>query len=206
MKHPSPYALLLVCGTLLCACGDSKAKQEALDAEREALSNVDARSGTDPAPAADRRTKLEFKAQPGWQEETPSSNMRLAQFRLPAAEGDADSPEIAVFFMGGSVQDNLRRWVGQFELPEGGGDPLEENVRIQTRANMRMHTLDVTGKLLADSMGTPINEGGQRMLSTVIEATDGGFPNDGKYFVKLTGPEKTIEKWAASYYALLESL
>src|SRR5262245_29509100 len=62
-----------------------------------------------------------------WKEETPSSNMRMAQFKLGAAEGDKDGAELAVFKMtaSGSVDQNLERQRAKF-LPAEGKDKIEE--------------------------------------------------------------------------------
>src|ERR1039458_6942236 len=48
----------------------------------------------------------------------PSSAMRLATYFLPASAGDAERPELAVFWFGpgkgGSVDANVERWFSQF--------------------------------------------------------------------------------------------
>src|SRR5262245_28226720 len=47
--------------------------------------------------------------------------MRIATYSIPAAAGDADDAECAVFYFGpnqgGGVEANFDRWVGQFENP-----------------------------------------------------------------------------------------
>jgi hypothetical protein len=62
-----------------------------------------------------------------WKEEKPSSSMRMAQFKLPAAEGDKDGAELAVFKMtaSGSVDQNLERQRAKF-LPAQGKDKIDE--------------------------------------------------------------------------------
>ena len=70
----------------------------------------------------------------------PSSAMRLATYYLPVAAGDADRPELAVFWFGpgrgGSVDANVARWFSQFEA--GPGDPKP------TRSLTRIGTMPVT--------------------------------------------------------------
>src|SRR5689334_5952357 len=57
----------------------------------------------------------------GWKEEPPSNKMRLAQFKLPKAQGDPEDAELALFRFpgGGGVQQNLKRQEARFELPAG---------------------------------------------------------------------------------------
>ncbi len=60
-----------------------------------------------------------------WTEETPTSSMRKAQYRLPAAPGDKEDGECVVYYFGagqgGDVKSNLDRWASQF--PGWGSTP-----------------------------------------------------------------------------------
>ena len=54
----------------------------------------------------------------GWSEQPPRQ-MRVATYAVPAASGDAEGGECAVFYFGndqgGSVEANIDRWVAQFD-------------------------------------------------------------------------------------------
>ena len=54
----------------------------------------------------------------GWNEQPPRQ-MRVATYAVPAASGDAEGGECAVFYFGndqgGGVEANIDRWVAQFE-------------------------------------------------------------------------------------------
>src|SRR5262249_22933441 len=53
-----------------------------------------------------------------WKKREPKSNTRLAEYEVPAVKGDKESGEFVVFYFsgqGGSVDDNVKRWIGQFE-------------------------------------------------------------------------------------------
>src|SRR5215204_239102 len=67
--------------------------------------------------------ELHFKAPPEWVVEKSSSTMRLAQYKLPKAEGDSEDASLVLYFFGpnqgGSVQSNLERWVSQIKQPDG---------------------------------------------------------------------------------------
>ena len=58
-----------------------------------------------------------------WKEEPlPAKSMRMQQFRLPKAEGDAEDADLALFFFrgnAGTVQQNLERQEKKFEIPAG---------------------------------------------------------------------------------------
>jgi len=124
-----------------------------------------------------------------WKEETPSNNMRMAQFKIPKAEGDKDDAELAVFaFPGGSgsVKDNLARQLVKF-IEEG----RKEKVDKLTVGGIEATYQDVSGtyKKKAFPMAekfTPTE--GYRQLYVVFEAKDGK-----QYYLTLLGPTKTVE-------------
>ena len=53
-----------------------------------------------------------------WKKTEPKNSLRLAQFEIPAAKGDKEPVELAIFsFAGGAaggVQPNIKRWMNQF--------------------------------------------------------------------------------------------
>ncbi len=136
-----------------------------------------------------------------WKEETPSSNMRMAQFKLPKAEGDKDDAELAVFvFPGGSgsVKDNLARQLGKF-LEEG----RKEKVDKLTVGTIEAAYQDVTGTFkkkpfpMAEKF-TPVE--GYRQLYVVFEAKDGK-----QYYLTLLGPTKTVEAQKKGFEEFLKN-
>ena len=68
--------------------------------------------------------ELRFKMPDGWVSESPSSKMRVAQYKLPKAEGDAEDASLVVYYFGpaqgGSVDANIDRWISQIEQPRSG--------------------------------------------------------------------------------------
>src|ERR1051325_594225 len=44
--------------------------------------------------------ELNFKAPEGWTTEKPTSSMRVAQFKLPKAEGDKDDATLGLYYSG----------------------------------------------------------------------------------------------------------
>src|SRR5262245_45685917 len=81
--------------------------------------------GHDSAPAAAGQSSessagpVKWSAPSRW-ESKPPSGMRAATYVIPAAQGDPEGAECAVFLnIQGGVDANIKRWIGQFEQPDG---------------------------------------------------------------------------------------
>lgn len=149
-----------------------------------------------PPPTSTVPGDLTFKTPDGWMSEPPSSPMRVAQYKLPGEAGDAS---LVVFYFGqgqgGSVEDNFDRWIGQMQQTRDKAktDKLTVN-------SMAVTLLDVSGTYSGDMMGgtqTPIPNA--RMRAAVVETPKG------RYFIKLTGPEKTVTRWDDAFMAFVNS-
>src|SRR5205807_361282 len=65
---------------------------------------------------------MKSKTPDSWKEERATSEMRLAQFKLPKAEGDSEDAELIIFyFKGGSgtAEQNMARQLAKFKPAEG---------------------------------------------------------------------------------------
>jgi hypothetical protein len=150
---------------------------------------------------------LKFDAPAGWVSKTPSSTMRVADFSLPKVEGDAEDATTTIYFFGtqqgGSVQANIDRWVSQLEQPDGKASKDVAKTSTLTANGLKISIVDVSGTYVAETApgsGVKLNKPGFRQLAAVVE-TPGG-----NYYVKLTGPAKTVAKWESSYMGLLKGL
>jgi hypothetical protein len=150
---------------------------------------------------------LKFDAPASWASRTPSSTMRVAEWALPKAAGDAEDAILTVYFfgatMGGNVQANLDRWMAQMSQPDGRASKDVARTSTMTVHELKVTLVDVTGTYVAEV--TPgstehFNKPGFRQCAAVVE-TPGG-----PYFVKLTGPEKTVAKWQDSFTTFMKSL
>jgi hypothetical protein len=150
---------------------------------------------------------LKFDAPPDWVSKAPSSSMRVAEWSLPKTAGDAEDAILTLYFFGasqgGNVQANLDRWIGQMAQPDGRQSKDVAKTSSLTSHGLKVTFVDVTGTYVAEV--TPgstehFNKPGFRQCAAVVE-TPGG-----PYFVKLTGPEKTVAKWQDSYTTFLKSL
>ncbi len=141
-----------------------------------------------------------FKAPEGWQAEKPSSSMRLLQYRLPRADGDAEDGEVAVFAGSmGTPAANIERWRGQFSGVEHGRDKIEE---VKEGVKGPVHLLDIAGQFGGGMGGGAAPHGGSgkglsRMIAAVVEHPAGAF------YVKALGPPATLGKWESSIRAFI---
>jgi len=132
--------------------------------------------------------------------------MRAATYTIPAAKGDAEPAELAVFFFGqgqgGPADANVKRWIDQFRKADGSSAESAATVKKETLAGLPATSVDVKGTYMGGGpqMGSGSPKAGYRLLGTIVENPGGNL-----YF-KLTGPEKTVSEAAAPFRKLLESI
>ena len=150
--------------------------------------------------------ELQFKAPSEWVGEKPSSSMRLAQYKLPKAEGDREDASLVLYFFGanrgGSVQANLERWVSQFEQPDGSSSSAKAKLESITVNNLKVARIDLAGTYVAETApgsGIRHNNPDYRLRAAVIETPKGA------HYVKLVGPSKTVSRWEKAFNAYLQS-
>jgi hypothetical protein len=162
-----------------------------------------------PPPSASPRSNLgdlSFAAPGEWIEESPSSPMRRAQYRLPKAAGDTEDAELVVFHFpgqGGSVQANMDRWVGQFSKEDGSAAADRATITKRESGSLPLTLLDVEGTY--SPSGGPMMQRGSpkpnhRMLAAIAETASG------PWFFKLTGQKGTIKKWEEGFLGFLDSI
>lgn len=101
-------------------------------------------------------------------EAKPASGMRAATYLIPAAEGDSEGAECAVFEnLGGGVQANITRWISQIDKPEG--EPNQKSEKIN---GLSVTTVDVSGSFkgggpMMGQSGAP--KAGYRLLGAIVE-------------------------------------
>ncbi len=192
----SCYSLLLSFTLLLCSCARSTGGASATRTTPPAV-------GQTPASAAG---ELKYQEPAGWVREQPTSNMRVAQFKLPRVEGDSDDASLVLYFFGsgqgGAVADNVDRWVNQMQQPDG--TPSKDKAKIEnlTVNGLKVTTVDITGTYTAQmtpGAETQHNDNNQRMRAAVVETPRGN------YFAKLIGPEKTVAHWDQSFLDYIKS-
>jgi len=127
-----------------------------------------------------------------WKQTPVSSKLRKAQFRIPPVKGDREAPELVVYYFGGgggSLESNLRRWIGEFR---SRGRKMKITTGKSTQGDYAV--VDLQGTYLGPSFKrrkTPLKNA--RMLSVMLFVKKKGY-----YYLKVSGPEKTIASIAES--------
>ena len=150
--------------------------------------------------------KLRFDAPPEWSARQPASTMRLAEFTLPKAAGDAENGELIVYFFGGSgggVEANIQRWIAQMQQPDGR--PSKEAARRTERTvnGLPVTMLDISGTYVAEmrpGSAERHNNPNFSMRAAVVTTPKG------PYFIKAVGPAKTMARWSATIDKFVESV
>jgi hypothetical protein len=142
---------------------------------------------------------LAFSVPSEWEKGAPTNTMRVAQWVLPGPGGDA---ELVVFRFpggGGGIEQNVARWKGQFQPPEGKTiDDVSVTTTIEAGA-IKTTLVDVSGTYVAAVMpgaDETHNDSDQRMIAAIVEGS--GDP----FYFKAVGPRATMDLWAAAFETL----
>jgi hypothetical protein len=147
--------------------------------------------------------KLTVKAPPDWKRIAPRVRIIEHEFAVPAAEGDNADGRLTVMAAGGSIQDNIDRWYGQFTQPGGGSTRDKAKVKNVIVAGHKVHLVDVSGtyKDQRGPVAPAVERPDYRMLGAIIET-----PDAGNYFIKFYGPERTVAKNEKAFVEMIEGL
>lgn len=177
IKHYGRIAGLLGCGAILFLVrlshgGDDKGVEVTLD-------------------------NLKSRAPASWKAQKPSNKFRAYQFAVPMAEGDKKDAELVIFYFGpgsgGTVTDNIKRWKGQFQAPEGKDIDDVSKVEKKKVGKVDVTYLDISGTYLFKFPPFDPNAKTQKLsdyrrLGVYFDS------ENGPYFITLTGPAKTVAK------------
>lgn len=140
---------------------------------------------------------LTLTAPEGWRRKPVQSSFTLAEFALPGDKGEDTDGRLTVSTAGGSIDANIERWKTQFV------GALEKSKQEQTKAaGLTITLVDFAGEF-NDQRGPfapAVKRPGYRMIAAVL-------PVEGQlYFVKATGPQKTMEMHAEKIKAFVTSV
>ncbi len=124
-----------------------------------------------------------------WKQEQPKSRLRLSQFEIPVAKEDKEPGLLTVSFFGGGgggIDANIQRWVGQFD-----SQGRKATITTGTSEQGVYYFADIKGTYMKP-VGPPFlrkteKTPGSRMLAVFLNVE-----GKGNYFLKMTGPEKTV--------------
>jgi gluconolactonase len=137
---------------------------------------------------------LELQVPESWEFVKPSSNFRVAQFNIPAKEGEGT--ELVVFYFGGptgGIAANIKRWIGQFQ------DDGRKVKLVHGECQVGRYVLaDISGTWKKPD-GPPfaqktIDTPGSRVINVII--VKGEVGSEEYYFMKLSGPDKLVAQQA----------
>ena len=150
--------------------------------------------------------ELRYKVPEGWTTEKPTSELRVAQYKLPKAAGDSEDALLVVYYFGqgqgGSAEANIDRWINQIQQPDGRPSKERAKTEALTVNGLQVSTVDVTGNYaggMSPDSAPANNKSIYRLRGAVIDTPKGS------YFVKLTGPEKTVSHWDQAYNDYIKS-
>lgn len=150
---------------------------------------------------------LHYKVPDGWVTATPSSKMRVAQFKLPKADGDNEDAELVLYYFGanqgGTTEANIDRWISQMQQGDAVSSKDKPKTESLTVNGIKVSTVDVSGRYTAEMApggGKFYDNANYRLRGAVVETPKGN------YFLKLVGPAKTVGRWEQSFTDYLKSL
>src|SRR4030095_2451581 len=97
---------------------------------------------------------LAYTTPDGWKTVPVASSMRVADFALPRADGDAEDAQLVLYYFGGSggsVGANLQRWVAPMPPPDGRPSSTVAKKETRTVNGLTVTLLDVSGIYVAET-------------------------------------------------------
>jgi len=159
---------------------------------------VPAGSAARPGPLA-----LQWDDPPRWHRRVPSTPMRSMEYGVPRTGSDAEDAECFVVTFGpgqgGSVDDNIQRWVKQLEPTSSSVERTKRTVN-----GMSVTRVEVAGTFTPMAMPAMPSQGapkqGWRLVGDIVEAPSGFW------FFKMTGPDATVKAAGKELDALIDTV
>ena len=179
-----------------CGLASAQSATESAQAATEEVKFVD-------VTLADGKVTLSVPAD--WKEGRPRSRILEREFAIPKPEGADAGGRLTIMQSGGSVKANVDRWIGQFQLPEGKAAKDGAKVVEKKIDGYDAVIVDISGTY-KESIGPPFarkfaERPNYRMLGAIVKT-----PTPRPYFIKLTGPQKTLDGAAKPFMKMIESI
>lgn len=189
--HLSLAALITTASTVMIDVASADDEKPKSDAAAEKSDKADKKADKKAEETVDVKIgELDLKLPKSWKQSDATLPMRLATFEVPAGKGDKDKGEFVISSFpggGGGVDANISRWVGQFSA-EGRKAVVHQGKAGKNEyfvANISGTYMKPDGPpILRKTKETP----GQRMIGVILNVKDSSV-----YFLKLTGPDATVE-------------
>ncbi|WP_437643241.1 hypothetical protein [Sorangium sp. So ce362] len=201
IKLRSAMVLPLV-ATLAAACSKTPEPTATSAPEPPATSKPAAPAPT-PAPAGGQQAaagELVWDAPASFESAPNPNTMRKATYKIKRAAGDTEDAELSISQAGGSVDANITRWVGQFSQ-KSDDSPKRTELKVK---DIQVTVVEVKGTFAGSGMpGMPAQDpkSSYGLLGAIAETPSGDL-----WFLKMTGPEKTVTAARADFDKLVDSL
>jgi hypothetical protein len=188
-------ALSICCGLWLVGCGSSSPPPTDDPPIPVAVrEEPPAKTNADPATAAEVTVSgFRLQVPAGWRqaELTPAQQGFVdARFEIPAL---GDDVKLTLSTIGGGVDANVERWIGQVQLPEGA-TPITESFEVD---GIPVTWIDLSGEFRGMQQAP---QAGWRMLGAAFD----GEPRD--FYVKLTGPAAALSQIEDEFRGFVKSV
>jgi hypothetical protein len=138
-----------------------------------------------------------------WTRTQPRTRIVEHEFIASLAEGVDDDARVTVMGAGGTVEQNIDRWIGQFTQPEGKSTRGSTTTKELDVAGQKVHVVDITGTY-RDQLGPTAPAKFRenfRMLGAIIVTE-----KMGRYYLKVVGPKDTVDANEQAFNKVIESL
>lgn len=171
------------------------AGQTAVPSSAEVPGEVQTPTGPVDKPDAATRVKqltgIRFDVPKGWAEQ-PQSEFYEAKYVIPSGEGDMT---LTLTTMGGGIEANLQRWVGQFGQASGER-PRRDTLNVD---GTRSEWLDVRGTFRSQVGSRPGPHENWRLLGVAIPMSPRPF------LLKLVGPRAAVSSFENQFRGFVRS-
>lgn len=151
------------------------------------------------------RGRVVVVAPDAWESVEPASMILEGELAVDPPEGAEAAPgRLTMMAAGGSVNQNVQRWIAQFRDTEGGADSSAADVSELTVSGVEQPVtfIDVSGTYLeGPPRGPKTPRDGYRLLGAIVPLSEGRA-----YFFKLVGPSATIDPAAEPFRRMVESV
>jgi hypothetical protein len=152
---------------------------------------------------------LTTEAPAEWKSQKPKSQLRTHEFVLPSGEKDvADGILFVMHFgkgSGGGLDENLKRWYGMVEQPDGGStEKAAKKEEIKDVAGGKIVWLDISGTYLdrpAPQAPQVTKRPNYRVFAAMIDTG-----KDGPYWLRAYGPDSVMKAHRDGVEKFLKSI
>lgn len=138
-----------------------------------------------------------------WVRRKPRTRIVEHEFSASIADGKDDDARITVMGAGGSIEQNINRWIGQFTQPDGKSTRVNTDITEKEVAGQKVHLVKLAGTF-RDQLGpfAPATyRENYRMLGAIIVTE-----KMGRYYVKMVGPKETVDAHEKAFLGVIDSL